>query len=100
MTDAHALILEHETKDVSEGGKQNHFEFWGRVTFSLLTEAEVAAVVNVTPLTLSKWRREGKGPDYVRPGKTVFYRREDVEDWLKMIRTVPGTPVADGTEAA
>jgi hypothetical protein len=78
-----------ELKDVDEGGKQLHFSFWDRTDFSLLTEAELAAVLNVKPLTLAKWRRQGEGPRYVQPGKDVFYHREHVAEWLKRISKDP-----------
>jgi hypothetical protein len=48
----------------------------------LLSEAELAEMIDVKPHTLSVWRCEGKGPDFTRLGKSVFYRRIDVEQWI------------------
>lgn len=67
---------------------------WDRETFGLLTEEELAKILGVEELTLSKWRREGRSPVYVMPGKTVFYRRWDVEAWLVNIAQHPGSQPA------
>lgn len=32
--------------------------------------------------TLGQWRYHGNGPPYVKVGRHVRYRREDVEAWL------------------
>lgn len=33
--------------------------------------------------TLSQWRYLGRGPRYLKVGKYVRYRPEDIEAWLK-----------------
>lgn len=48
----------------------------------LLSEDELATLLEVKPHTLAVWRSEGKGPDYTRLGKSVFYRQADVETWV------------------
>jgi hypothetical protein len=48
----------------------------------LLSEEELALMIDVKPHTLAVWRSEGKGPDYTRLGKSVFYRETDVADWV------------------
>lgn len=48
----------------------------------LLSEDELAQMIEVKPHTLSVWRAEGKGPDFTKLGKSVFYRRIDVEQWI------------------
>jgi excisionase family DNA binding protein len=40
-----------------------------------LTTNEAAAVLGVHHLTLYRWRREGKGPPYIRFMRTVRYDR-------------------------
>ena len=46
----------------------------------LITETEMAALLKVHPCTLQKWRREGRGPKYLRLGNTprarIRYVRE------------------------
>ncbi len=81
--DGDEAAIAQELKDISEGGKQLHFSFWSKENFGLLTEDELASVLGVMPLTLAKWRRDGRGPAFLRPGKTVFYRRQDVDLWLQ-----------------
>jgi predicted DNA-binding transcriptional regulator AlpA len=33
--------------------------------------------------TLAKWRLSGFGPDYLKLGSRVVYRRRDVDAWLE-----------------
>ena len=66
----------------------------------LLSQDELAELLGVTKGTLREWRRQNKGPDYLRVEKTVFYRQKDVEDWLgfKVVftnRTEPTRPDPD-----
>ena len=48
----------------------------------LLTEEEFASLIEVKPHTLAVWRTEGKGPNFARLGKSVFYRLADVQAWV------------------
>jgi hypothetical protein len=48
----------------------------------LLSEEELAGIINVEPHTLSIWRSKGKGPNFARLGKSVFYRQVDVQTWI------------------
>ena len=64
--------------------------FGHRATLGLWTPEEVASALNITINTLSIWRTEGKGPNFVKLGKTVFYRAADVEDWIKLCVCIPG----------
>lgn len=47
----------------------------------LLTPAEAAAVVNLKPLTLSRYRAVGGGPTYCKLGTHVRYFRADLLAW-------------------
>jgi hypothetical protein len=49
------------------------------MTERLLFPVEVARRWRMHEKTLAQWRWQGKGPDYVKVGRRVFYRREDVE---------------------
>lgn len=60
-----------------------------RADLDLFTPEELANALNVTPGTLEFWRCKGEGPDYVKPGKRVFYRRDDVRAWLNIRRQKP-----------
>ena len=49
----------------------------------LLTTKEAAAFLKLAPITLAKWRAAKKGPTWTRTGRTVKYRRRDLEAYLK-----------------
>jgi len=46
-----------------------------------LTNAEVAALVNLSPRTLEKMRVIGGGPRFRKLGRRVVYALEDVQAW-------------------
>jgi len=48
----------------------------------LLTPAEAARVLRVSHKTLPRWRWSGDGPDFVRVGRSIRYRREDLEKYI------------------
>lgn len=48
----------------------------------LLTSAELAEWLKLPLRTPQNWRRDRKGPEFLRLGKRVRYRRSDVLDWL------------------
>ncbi|MEZ0359881.1 helix-turn-helix transcriptional regulator [Mycobacterium sp. SA01] len=48
----------------------------------LLTLAELCQKLSITESTAYYWRQTGKGPKGARIGKTLRYRRADVEAWL------------------
>jgi hypothetical protein len=56
-------------------------------TDPLLTVREVSDLLRVVPLTLARWRNDkesgNRGPDYVRVGQRILYRRSVVYAWLK-----------------
>ena len=47
------------------------------------TTNETAAFLRLGRSTLSKMRLSGRGPAYVKAGRSVTYRREDVLAWLR-----------------
>ncbi len=48
----------------------------------LLTEQRVAQLLQVTVKTLQAWRVRGGGPPFVKVGRCVRYRLEDVEAYV------------------
>ena len=44
-----------------------------------LTTDEVAERLRLHPRTLERWRREGGGPQFMKSGGRILYRKEDVE---------------------
>jgi predicted DNA-binding transcriptional regulator AlpA len=48
----------------------------------LLTQHEAADATRLSERTLERHRLTGTGPKFVRLGRRVFYRRQDVEAWI------------------
>ena len=49
----------------------------------LMKPPEVADMLRVSTVTLGRWRRIGKGPEYIRLGyNRVVYRYDDVAAWI------------------
>jgi Helix-turn-helix domain len=53
-----------------------------RTGFDLLSPADLAALLAVDERTLAVWRCQKRGPDFVKLGRAIFYRREDVATWI------------------
>jgi Helix-turn-helix domain len=51
---------------------------------------EIAAILRTTSEQLRRWRKQGRGPAYVRMGsRQIFYDFRDVEDWLNQRKIFP-----------
>lgn len=48
----------------------------------LLTAQQLAAELGMTPRYLADLRTRRRGPDYIRHGKLVRYRRSAIDRWL------------------
>ena len=50
----------------------------------LLTTAEAATYLSVSPRTLEDWRSRLKGPRYIKlpDTQTIRYKSEDLESWI------------------
>jgi hypothetical protein len=59
-----------------------------RDAFALISPQDLADLLDVDERTLAVWRCQRKGPDFVKLGRTVFYRRRDVEAWIDL-KTTP-----------
>ena len=46
-----------------------------------LNTKELARRLRMQPNTLEKWRNKGIGPLFIKQGKSVFYKKTDVEAW-------------------
>ena len=53
-----------------------------RVVCEFLTEAEVAILLGLSRATIEKWRIQGRGPAYVKLGKSVRYSRAELERFI------------------
>lgn len=56
----------------------------------LMTSAQAAAYLLTTPRTLAQDRYEGHGPRYIKDGKRIRYRAEDVRAYLEAHSVTPG----------
>ena len=57
----------------------------------LLSTSDVARITGRAVSTLEKDRVFGKGPGFVKIGKSVKYRPRDVREWLQRFQTVHST---------
>lgn len=46
-----------------------------------LTQAEAADLLRISPRTLERHRVAGSGPRFVKAGRRVLYRHEDLMAW-------------------
>jgi excisionase family DNA binding protein len=50
---------------------------------TLLSVEEVAEYLGVPTGTLANWRHLGRGPAFVRVGRLIRYRAEDIAGWIE-----------------
>ncbi len=53
---------------------------------AVVSSAEAAQILGISPRTLANWRVQGRGPAYVRIGKNrspILYRAGGIESWLE-----------------
>ena len=55
-----------------------------------LTETEVAEDLKKKRGTLANWRCQGKGPAYVKVGRSVMYPEPDYNKWKARLRRRAG----------
>jgi hypothetical protein len=55
-----------------------------RDQFGLLSPSDLATLLNVDTRTLAFWRARSAGPDFTKLGRSIFYRRTDVESWIEL----------------
>lgn len=48
----------------------------------LLRETQAAELLDMSPRTLELWRRAGSGPRFVKVGRSVRYRPEDLDAFV------------------
>jgi predicted DNA-binding transcriptional regulator AlpA len=58
-----------------------------RDTFELLSPADLASLIGVDERTLAVWRSQRRGPDFVKLGRSVFFRCADVKAWIELNTT-------------
>jgi predicted DNA-binding transcriptional regulator AlpA len=54
-----------------------------------LTDVEVAAMLGVSRFTVRSWRLKGVGPRFLKMGRAVRYRPEDVREYEQQVLVNP-----------
>lgn len=49
---------------------------------TLRTSADLAEQLDIPEATPAQWRWRGVGPRYIKVGRHVRYRQEDIDAWL------------------
>jgi hypothetical protein len=57
----------------------------------LVEAAEAAKLLRVKPQTLAVWRSQNRGPEYLKIGRSVFYRRVGIGIFLATKLVVPAS---------
>ncbi len=60
----------------------------------LWSELHAASVIGVSGQSMSRWRKAGVGPPYLRLGRKVLYRPADVTAWIdsQVQHPIPAVP--------
>lgn len=64
---------------------------------ALLDTHQASQLLGLAPGTLRKWRLTGRGPAFVRLGRSVKYRQSVLDTFVKR-RTFLSTALADASE--
>jgi predicted DNA-binding transcriptional regulator AlpA len=49
---------------------------------SMLTEKQTAHLLQVKPQTLATWRTKGIGPNYIKLGSSIRYKRQSLLEYI------------------
>ena len=65
----------------------------------LISEAEAASRLGLSPRTLAHWRSTGQGPIWMKIGRSVRYTEESLRSWLtSSVRYGSANPIPTGAE--
>lgn len=56
---------------------------------SLMTPSDAGAYLGLAENTLKRWRCQRVGPAYVKSGRLVYYRKDDLDAFLERNRIDP-----------
>ena len=59
-----------------------------RNQMGIMSETDLAILVDMKPSSIANWRAEKTGPDFCKLGRYTFYRLEDVKEWIDSQVTV------------
>jgi excisionase family DNA binding protein len=66
---------------------------------NLTNEHEVASLLGVSVATVRRWRLLKTGPRFIKIGRLVRYKPEDLEDWLQSRPSAGGKTEVDDASA-
>jgi hypothetical protein len=49
---------------------------------TVIAEPDAASYIGYSLAALRLWRRQGRGPVYIRHGRSIRYRVEDLDRWV------------------
>jgi hypothetical protein len=56
-----------------------------------LTDTEVATRLGISRFTVRAWRRKGLGPHFLKLGRAIRYRPDDLAEFENRVRIDPAT---------
>ena len=56
----------------------------------LVDTRRAASLLGLDHATLQNWRCRGEGPPFIRLGRAIRYRPDDLETWIESHRVAPG----------
>jgi hypothetical protein len=69
-----------------------------RQQLGLISPIMLSKILGVHQDTLKSWRSDGRGPNYLKIGKRVWYNYEHVQDWLPTCKVRSEEKVDDTKE--
>lgn len=74
-------VMSHDIKNATHDGQ----------SMKLFTTKEAADLLGLKPQTLELWRMQTKGPAFVKMGRSVRYREEDLQAYIHSLHTQTST---------
>lgn len=62
---------------------ENRLLFWSSPADALFTADVAAHVLDVDTSTLARWRCNEQGPKFCKRGTKIYYRKQDLADWMQ-----------------
>jgi predicted DNA-binding transcriptional regulator AlpA len=67
-----------------------------RQKLGIVTPYELALMLDVSHHTIDSWRKKGQGPSYCRLGRNIYYRLDDIQEWINHNHMRPKFDEEDG----
>ncbi len=61
-----------------------------------ITQTQLAELIDVSERSLERWRVEGTGPAFLKAGRKVLYRPDDIDQWLAASRRMSTSAQVEG----